>query len=83
MPASQIEPIYSSLADDPDFACLVEMYVDEMPERMEQLRQLFQVGDWRELNRMAHQMKGSAGGYGFDPITPFAARLERRDPHAR
>ena len=29
-----------------------------------------------ELARLAHQLKGAAGSYGFDQITPFAARLE-------
>ncbi len=77
MIATHSDPIYSSLATDPDFAELAVMYVEEMPGRMELLREAFDNEKWQDLNRLAHQMKGSAGGYGFDPITPFAARLER------
>jgi len=70
------QAIYSSLGDDPDFCELVEMYVAEMPERIERFKQLFDQGEYYELNRFAHQLKGSAGGYGFDEITPVAARVE-------
>jgi HPt (histidine-containing phosphotransfer) domain-containing protein len=28
------------------------------------------------LQRLAHQLKGAAGGYGFAPITDAAARVE-------
>lgn len=68
--------IYSSLGQDPDFQELVEMYVAEMPERIERLQQLYERGEFAELNRFAHQLKGSAGGYGFEEISPAAARVE-------
>ena len=70
------QAIYSSLGDDPDFSELVELYVAEMPERIQRFKQLFDHGDYFELNRFAHQLKGSAGGYGFIEITPAAARVE-------
>ena len=28
------------------------------------------------MARTAHQLKGAAGSYGFDAVTPYAARLE-------
>ncbi len=68
--------IYSSLGNDPDFQELVELYVAEMPERIDRLKQLFASGNFHELNRFAHQIKGSAGGYGFEEISPAAARVE-------
>ncbi len=68
--------IHSSLGEDPDFSGLVEQYVAEMPARIERFKQLFRQGEYYELNRFAHQLKGSAGGYGFDELTPAAARVE-------
>lgn len=68
---------YSSLATDPDLHEIVEMFVEEMPGRIRDLQQQFATNDWDELARLAHQLKGAAGSYGFDQITPYAARLER------
>ena len=73
---SKLPPLYSELAVDPDFGEIVEMFVDEMPQRLETLRQHFESGDREKLRGAAHQIKGAGGSYGFDEITPFAARLE-------
>ncbi len=69
--------LYSSLASDPDLAELVEIFVESLPERVESLRQAFEQGDWETLRRTAHQLKGAAGSYGFDPLSPSAAQLEQ------
>lgn len=68
--------LYSTLGDDPDFGELVSMFVDEMPDRIALLEASFQQANRDELRRAAHQMKGAAGSYGFQPLTELAARLE-------
>lgn len=68
--------LYSSLGDDPDMSDLVEMFVEEIPNRIATLVTSYETSDWNELSRTAHQMKGASGSYGFDQITSFAARLE-------
>jgi HPt (histidine-containing phosphotransfer) domain-containing protein len=73
---TQAELMYSSLASDEDLAEIVEMFVDEMPGRVDMLRHQYEQSDWEELRRTSHQLKGSAGSYGFDQITPAAAKLE-------
>ena len=70
------EPLYSILADDPDLSEIVGMFVDEMPDRLANLLAQLESGNWEELRRAAHQLKGAAGSYGFDAISPSAARLE-------
>src|SRR5438477_9328627 len=72
----ETSPMYSSLATDPMFREMVELFVEEMPGRMARFRECFNARDWDALRRSAHQMKGSAGSYGFDQFTPFAAHLE-------
>lgn len=69
-------PIYSTLGDDEDLGELVEMFVADMPTRLADLAQAYEARDWDRLQRLAHQLKGSAGSYGFDEVTPRAARLE-------
>ena len=73
----QEQPIYSDLGDDERLCDLVEMFVDEMPQRIGQLTTAFDAEDSQEIGRLAHQMKGSVGSYGFHQLTPYAARLER------
>jgi HPt (histidine-containing phosphotransfer) domain-containing protein len=68
--------LYSSLASDPDLGEIVDMFVDEMPGRLEALSSCLADGDWVQLGRYAHQMKGACGSYGFDQLTAPAARLE-------
>ncbi len=72
----QTEPLYSSLGDDPDLCEIVEMFVDEMPDRVTALQTQLEEADWESLRRTAHQLKGAAGSYGFDSISPCAAILE-------
>ncbi|MBN2294072.1 MAG: Hpt domain-containing protein [Pirellulales bacterium] len=69
-------PIYSTLGSDPDLGELVELFVDEMPDRIQNLTNLLEQSDWEELRRSAHQLKGAAGSYGFDTISPIAAVVE-------
>ena len=68
--------IFSSLGDDPDSRDLVDMYVEEMPERISALVATYEAGDYKKLGRLVNQMKGSVGSYGFDQLSPYAAELE-------
>lgn len=69
--------VYSSLGNDPNLGELVEMFVEEMPDRINTLTESFESGDKETLRRLAHQLKGALGSYGFDQLTPYAAKLER------
>ena len=75
--------LFSTLAEDPDLAEIVEMFVDEMPERVETILNCFQSEDWEGLRRASHQLKGAAGSYGFPSITPCAGVLEAAVKQAR
>lgn len=77
----QIEYVYSELADDPDLRDLIQLFVDEMPYRAALYEELFRAGDFDELRRAIHQLKGAAGSYGFLPITEAAATLEQSIRH--
>ena len=70
------ETIYSSLAGDPCMGELVEMYIEETPARIAALEQAFAGGDRDALRISAHQMRGAAGSYGFEPLTISAGVLE-------
>lgn len=69
-------PIYSQFGDDEDLGELVAMYVDEMPGRIQSLVDAYQASSRDDLARLAHQLKGASGSYGFTQISTAAARLE-------
>ncbi len=68
--------LFSTLAEDPDLAEIVEMFVDEMPDRIGAILNCLESEDWEGLQRASHQLKGAAGSYGFPSITPCAGVLE-------
>jgi histidine phosphotransfer protein HptB len=68
--------VYSRLAGDPDLSEIVDLFVEEMPGRVAALLDQLQAADWHALQRTAHQLKGAAGSYGFDVISPSAGKLE-------
>ena len=68
--------LYSSLVDDPDMVELVDLFVDELPDRVQALVDRLQASDHHGLWRTAHQLSGAAGSYGFHEITVRAASLE-------
>lgn len=68
--------IVSEFAGDRDMAELVELFVGEMPGRVEAIRTAFGSDSLETLKRIAHQLKGSAAGYGFPTIGEAAGKLE-------
>ena len=77
-PTGPIEmPLISEVADDEEMAPLVEQFVASLPARATALLEATFAGDLTRLARLAHQLKGAAGGYGFPTITDAAALLEQ------
>jgi CheY-like chemotaxis protein/HPt (histidine-containing phosphotransfer) domain-containing protein len=68
--------VYSRLADDSDLGELIDLFVQKMPCQINALDAQARSRDWNQLAEAAHQIKEAAGSYGFDEITPCAARLE-------
>ncbi len=76
-PDASGEPIYSQLADDPDLAELVPIFLSEVPGRIEAMQRAMDQANLADLRQMVHQLKGTAGNFGFPSITERAAELEK------
>ncbi len=74
--ASDVKICVSEYADDPDMAELITEYVESFPGTVTLIKQTLQERSFGDLGRIAHQLKGSGGGYGFPSISDAAARLE-------
>ncbi|HYO98359.1 MAG TPA: response regulator [Polyangiaceae bacterium] len=68
--------LISTYADDLEMAAPVGAFVQGLPSQVTVMRDAARRDDRPKLRRLAHQLKGAAGGYGFPSITEAAARLE-------
>ena len=70
-------PLPSELAQENEsFTGLVEEFVEGLGERVQQMTAAVAEGDYAVLRALAHQLKGSAGGYGYPILTKKAAEME-------
>lgn len=76
-PEETAPPIYSEFAHDPDMRELIDLFVEELPERIGKVRRAAEQANAAALRTLAHQLKGAAPGYGFTPLGDAAAVLER------
>lgn len=74
--ACPAECFYSPLAAESDLAELVEIFVSDLSDRVANIRRYAQFEDWSEVRRLAHQLKGAGGSYGFPHLSAAAEKLE-------
>ena len=69
--------IRSRYADDPLMGQIVQRFSMALGERSTQFDAAMAEANLERLAALAHQLKGTAGGYGYDSIGLAAAALER------
>lgn len=74
---TQSELLRSEFADDADMIEIVHEFVAAMPARVTDMCEAYESRQVDSLRRMAHQLKGASGGYGFASVGEVAARLEQ------
>jgi len=70
-------PIVSEFVDDLEMREVLASFVGGLGGQIGRARAALDAGDLETLQRIAHQLKGAAGGYGFMCITDAAASLEQ------
>ena len=68
--------IYSEFDGDPEMGELIEMFVAELPDRIETMVAALGRGDFETLQYAAHQLKGAVGSYGFHQLTPQTTKVD-------
>ncbi|MBX9855663.1 MAG: response regulator [Gemmatimonadaceae bacterium] len=74
--AGASDRLVSELADDPDLAGVVRVFALALPDRAAALAAAVRAVDDVEVLRLAHQLKGAAGSYGFPLVSTLARTLE-------
>ncbi len=73
---TRVEPLVSSMIDDGKMHALIDEFVVELPDRMRQIESLFGSNDTEAMMFELRKLKGEAGGFGFEPISQAAERVE-------
>lgn len=76
-PSYPTRPLRSDLINDEEMRELIREFVDEMPARISEFESAWRDASANNLARLAHQLKGAAGGYGFGIVGDAAAALEQ------
>ena len=66
----------SSLRGRPALAKIVREFADVLPALASEVRAQLDAGALEPARRLAHRLKGSAGGYGFPDVMRVAAAIE-------
>jgi HPt (histidine-containing phosphotransfer) domain-containing protein len=69
--------ITSSLADDPSYHKMIDMFVNDLPNRLKEMQEALDEGDLQNLALKVHVLKGLGTFAGFPIYTEKAKMLER------
>ena len=75
MPGNPVR-LVSEYATDPDYEEILVDFISEIPNRAEQIRAAWRMGDRESLKVLTHQLKGAGGGYGFPDLSEKARVAE-------
>lgn len=71
-----LEPLVSTLADDPALRPAVERFASGLRARLEAITRCLAMGDDAQAVELAHKLAGAAGMHGFLPIAEAARHVE-------
>ncbi|MCE9619715.1 MAG: Hpt domain-containing protein [Planctomycetes bacterium] len=70
-------PILSDYLADETMVEIIQIFLEELPQRIAALEKCHAAGNKDEFGKLVHQLKGAGGGYGFSVITVSALALEK------
>jgi len=57
-------------------ATMIEMLLEEVPEEMSKMQDLYEAKDWKELREVSHKMKSTLSFIGNDAMTTANQQVE-------
>lgn len=60
---------------------LIDLYLEEMPKRILEIREASTETEWVLLKRAAHNLRGSSGTLGVRKVAEICGKLERLNSH--
>jgi len=75
--ATSVPDLLHSALPRGEFEALLQRFVAGLPDRLRQLDAAIQQLNWDDVARLAHQIKGAGGSYGYPSIAEEASRIEQ------
>lgn len=72
------EPLKSTYSEDAAIAEILPIFINNMPRYLSDLDARIEAADWAAAARVCHDLKGTAGGYGYPDIGRAAQELEHQ-----
>lgn len=63
------------LVNDADMSDIVQLFIDGLDEKLQELREAIEGQNWQQVRFVAHNLKGTGGGVGYPMVTEVAIRL--------
>ncbi len=77
MPRPPIMQEDNPLLQDAVMQPLVTIFLKRLPMTIDDMERALKSTDWASMSRYAHQIKGTAGSFGYGSLTNKAAQLEK------
>ena len=77
LPLLQQSEAANLLAREDDLEEVVRAFLTDLPQRASQLSLCARSSDWTAVRHSAHQLRGTAGSFGFPKLMRAAENLER------
>ncbi len=61
---------------DADLEDLIPGFLERRQQDLQTLKTALEHGDFEQIQKLAHTLKGVGGGYGFDAITDISQQLQ-------
>ena len=68
----------TDLANDPEYQTLQRCFLQDLPDRQQEIQVAAGDSNWQEVRRLAHRLKGVAGGFGQRQLSVVAGKLEQQ-----
>jgi CheY-like chemotaxis protein/HPt (histidine-containing phosphotransfer) domain-containing protein/anti-sigma regulatory factor (Ser/Thr protein kinase) len=75
-PSAANKAIKSSMGDYPGMKKIITEFVEGLPAEVRKMTDFLHRNQLDALRRVAHQLRGASGGYGFDAVTEPATKIE-------
>ena len=76
-PTDGQDVLVSDLDDDEDLREVIDEFVVSLPEQVRAMREAMENNHFDELRRLAHQIKGAGGSYGYPSLTNAGKSVEQ------
>ncbi len=70
------DPLISVYASDEAIAGILSVFINNIPKYLDKLSAAIDTEDWAQAARVCHDLKGTAGGYGYPDIGRVAQQME-------